>query len=164
MKSLPRVVVFHLDVLVNKDAVPAEHVADFLLDVMRDEVTVVIATNKTAHQANQVLAALDPKFATLGAPNARGIILVVCNAETLGQRNVLIYAMEYGETRRFHDVVVVGRHYERDFATAHAQGCRLALFVCEATSRNEIRLMARHPRGFVAYRLEDIIAILKTPL
>ncbi len=167
MKRLPKVVVFSIDVLittVNENPVFIPGVADLLLDVIRDDMHVAIATNMTAQRAEEVLVTLDAQFAALGAPSARGVILVICNVHTLNLSNGIQHAMAFANTRNPHDVMVIGQHYVTDLAAADRLGCRLVLCANEATRPHETHLVERHPRGFVAYRLEDVYAALQTPL
>lgn len=168
MKSLPRVAIFSIDTLVgtvDEKLVFIPGVADLLLDVIRDDMHVVIATNMSPQRAEKVLVTLDAQFAALGAPNARGIILVICNVHTLSLRNGIQDGMAYAGTRNFHDVMVIGRHYDNDLAAADTSGCRLALFFAhKAPPTNQIRYMTRHPRGFVVNGLEDVYSALQTPL
>lgn len=167
MKSLPKVGVFSIDVLVNtanEKLVFIPGVADLLLSVIRDDMHVAIATNMTALRAEEALVTLDAQFVALGAPSARGVILVICNVHTLNLSNGIQHAMAFANTRSFHDVMVIGQHYKIDLAAADTLGCRLALFANGTTPAHQIQHMTRHPRGFVAYRLEDIYSSLLTPL
>lgn len=167
MKSLPKVVVFSIDVLVinvNEKLVFVRGIADLLLAVIRDDMHVAIATNMTAQRAEEALVTLDAQFAALGAPSARGVILVICNVHTLNLSNGIQHAMASANTRNPHDVMVIGQHYVTDLAAADTLGCRLVLCASIATSARETHLVERHHRGFVAYGLEDVYTALQTPL